>query len=401
MKVKNETFRDKIQDSWAERFYRENEESNEGGSGGVQNVHKQLSGCTNSTSNNKDSKNDRSSRNGILHLCPRAGKIRTSIRIFRKVEEEIQASPKILICYPDKNIQKSWEDDFIEVEYNNPNIHYITHISLEKVIEDYDIIVCDEIHLLSAKQKSNFRKLMKYNKDSLIIGLSGTLSKSTEEELKEELGLPVQVEYGLEDAIKDGIISDYKITVIKVKLDNKTIVDPKKQRTEKQKYNAISWVIKNKGQSLFLNLARMRIIHNSLGKLEATKKILNKLKDERVLVFCANNKIAKELGCKIHTSKYNDQEEFEKFIKNNSEINHLAVCRIGNTGISFKRLDNIIINAFDSNSENLTQRICRSLILDEPGKISNIYIITSDEEVELKWLKKSLEFFDPKKIKYE
>jgi superfamily II DNA or RNA helicase len=145
----------------------------------------------------------------------------------------------------------------------------------------------------------------------------------------------------------------------------------------------------------------MRLIHNSISKLTATKKLLDKLKDERVLVFCANNKIAKELGCKIHTSENYDQESFEEFVANNSQINHLAVCKIGNTGVSFRNLNNIVISAFDSNSENLTQRICRSLILDEPGKISNIYIVTSNEEVELKWLKKSLEFFDPKKIKYE
>jgi len=339
---------------------------------------------------------------GILHLCPRAGKIRTSIRIFCKFQR-IQGNgyPKILICYPDKNIQKSWEDDFITVGYNNPNIHYITHVSLGKVIEDYDIIVCDEIHLLSAKQKSTFKKIMKDNKGALIVGLSGTLAKNTEQELKKELGLPVIVEYTLEEAIRDGIISDYKITVIKVDLDNKTIVDQKKSRTEKQKYNAISWVIKSKGQSLFLSLARMRLVHNSLSKLTATKKLLDNLKDERVLVFCANNKIAKQLGCKVHTSKNNDQEGFEQFVANNSQINHLAVCKIGNTGVSFKLLDNIVINAFDSNSENLTQRICRSLILDSKDKVSNIYIITSTEEVELKWLKKSLEFFDHKKIKYE
>jgi superfamily II DNA or RNA helicase len=396
--VKNETFRDQIQNKWAEEFYSGKTISIPGS---IQLSDKnQTNSDQRSNKGSKDSVH-RSSTNGILHLCPRAGKIRTSIRIFCKYQRETGIQPKILICYPDKNIQKSWEDDFIEVGYNNPNIHYITHISLGKIIEDYDIIVCDEIHLLSAKQKNTFKKIMRDNKHSLIVGLSGTLAKNTELELKNELGLEVIVKYTLEEAIKDGIISDYKITVIKVGLDNKTIVDQKKQRTEKQKYNAISWIIKSKGQSLFLNLARMRLIHNSISKLTATKKLLDKLKDERVLVFCANNKIAKELGCKIHTSENYDQESFEEFVANNSQINHLAVCKIGNTGVSFRNLNNIVISAFDSNSENLTQRICRSLILDEPGKISNIYRVTSNEEVELKWLKKSLEFFDPKKIKYE
>lgn len=340
---------------------------------------------------------------GILHLCPRAGKIRTSIRIFKKIEKLLGAKPRILIAYPDKNIQQSWEDDFAAVGWNANAVEYVTHISLSKVKKnDYDIIVCDEIHLLSANQKTQFNELIKtkHNQNSYVIGLSGTLSEKTELELRQELKLPVLIEYTLEEAINDGIISDYKINVVKVDLDDVTIVDKKKKRTEKQKYRAITWVIENKEQSLFLSLSRMRIVHNSLSKIAMTKRILSKLKDKRTLVFCANNKVAKELGCKVHTSKFHDQDEFEKFIGDTSKHNHLAVCKIGNTGVSFKSLDHIVINAFDSNSENLTQRICRSLILDEKDKVSTIYIVTSNEKAELRWLEKSLEFFDQNKIKY-
>lgn len=338
---------------------------------------------------------------GILHLCPRAGKIRTSIRIFKKVEKLLGAKPRILITYPDKNIQGSWESDIIAVGYKNPSIEYSTHISLSKVkANKYDVIVCDEIHLLSANQKTQLNELLKHNRDSYVIGLSGTMSEKTELELRTECKLPIIAEYTLDEAISDGIISDYKIVVVKVDLDDVTIVDKKKKRTEKQKYRAITWVIENKGQSLFLSLSRMRIVHNSLAKIAMTKRILSKLKDKRTLVFCANNKVAKELGCKVHTSKFHDQDEFEKFIGDTSKHNHLAVCKIGNTGVSFKSLDHIVINAFDSNSENLTQRICRSLILDEKDKVSTIYIVTSNEKAELRWLEKSLEFFDQNKIKY-
>jgi len=35
-----------------------------------------------------------------------------------------------------------------------------------------------------------------------------------------------------------------------------------------------------------------------------------------------------------------------------------------------------------------------------PDKKAYIYIVSSDESVELKWLNKALEFFDKKKIKY-
>src|SRR5687768_5508324 len=97
---------------------------------------------------------------GILHLCPRSGKIRTSIRIFCKYQRIYGYRPKILICYPDKNIQKAWEDDISAVRYKNPDINYVTHVSMYKEAPgSYDIVVCDEIHLLSEKQKRDFNKL--------------------------------------------------------------------------------------------------------------------------------------------------------------------------------------------------------------------------------------------------
>jgi superfamily II DNA or RNA helicase len=240
---------------------------------------------------------------------------------------------------------------------------------------------------------------MQGNPGSYILGLSGTLSEQTELELLAELNMPVILEYTLDQAINDGIISDYKIHIIKVNLDDTKKIYKKNTRTEKAQYRAYSWVIENKGHSLMLNLGRMRVIHNSLAKTKATIDILDKLRNQRALVFCANNKVAKLVGCKLHTSKFNNQEDFEKFITGKGS-NHLAVCKIGNTGVSFKSLDHIVVNAFDSNSENLTQRICRSLILDAPSKVSNIYIISSTEKAELKWLEKALEFFNKTKINY-
>jgi len=341
-----------------------------------------------------------SNRKNILHITMRVGKCRIGIKIFSLLEEELKREPKILICYPDKNIENSWKEEFKKCKYENSNIEFCTHISLHKITKNkYDIIVIDEIHLLSENQKKNLNKLLSNNKKSSILGLSGTLSQKTKTELYEDCGLDVLVNYSLEDAVKDKIISDYRIHIIKTELDNSIIKDHKKKRTEKQIYKAYTWVIENKGPSLILNLSRMRIIHNSISRLKAVKKILEKLKDKRVLIFCANNKIAKELGCKIHTSKINNQDFFDKF-KDGKGSKHLAVCKIGNTGTSFHNLNHIVIQAFDSNSENLTQRIARSLILEKESDISHIYIVISREKAELNWLSKSLEFFNKEKIKF-
>jgi superfamily II DNA or RNA helicase len=338
---------------------------------------------------------------GILNLCPRFGKIRTTINILKKIKPK-----SILIAYPDNKIKESWESDFKEMKYKNENITYTTHLSLHKHQNDvFDIVVIDEIHLLSEAQIEAARALLEYNPQ--VLGLTGTMTTYTQKTLLDELDLPVIAEYPIEQAVREGVIVDYEISVIRVPLDDKRINDYKgKKRTEKKHFDSYGWVIdslERQGKAtMFLRLARMRIIQNSLAKMEATRKLLAKHKDERVLVFCGTTKIADSLGIPSHHSKSGVNELFTEFANGNDAINHMAVVKIGNTGVTYKPLNRVIINYFDSNAENLAQKInrCMAMEYNTPDKKAHIYIITSNEEVELKWLKKALEFFDKEKIKY-
>lgn len=82
-----------------------------------------------------------SDRRNILYLCPRFGKIRTSLNIFKGLDI---LHPTILVCYPDNKIRTSWENDFEKFEYENPNVTFTTYLSLKKhTSEKFDIIVLD------------------------------------------------------------------------------------------------------------------------------------------------------------------------------------------------------------------------------------------------------------------
>jgi superfamily II DNA or RNA helicase len=335
---------------------------------------------------------------GILNLCPRFGKIYTTINILEKLDKDIN----ILIAYPDLKIKTSWEEDFNARKYNNPNITYTTHLSIKKHTEAvYDLVVLDEIHLLSEAQIEAVKELKCIN----VLGLTGTLSSYTEKTLREELGLNVLAEYPIEQAIEEGVIVDYEITVVTTPLDDVIKYNYKgKWKTEKKQFDAYGWVIdqmERQGKAtMFLRLARMRIIQNSVAKLRLTQRLLQKHKDERVLVFCGVTSIADSLGIPVYHSKAGDKEVFEDFA--NGEGNHLAVVKIGNTGVTYKPLNRVIINYFDSNGENLAQKInrCMAMEYNTPDKKAHIYIVCSTEEVEKKWLNKALEFFDKNKIKY-
>ena len=340
-------------------------------------------------------------RFGILDLCPRFGKIFTTINILKMMPEDID----ILIAYPDREIEKSWKEDFKKRGYKNKNITYTTHLSLKKYIENkYDLIVIDEVHLLSDAQIAVCKEMFMFNRE--VLGLTGTLSSWTEKTLSEELGLRVLAYYPIETAIAEGVVTDYHITVFKVPLDNvKRGMFKNPSRTEKRQFNALTYVIgekvKNGDNSMFLRLSRMRIIQNSVAKRLKTIELLRKHKDERILVFCGTTRVADSLGITSHHSKNKNADKFEEFAKGSGE-NHMAVVKIGNSGVTYKPLNKVLINYFDSNSENMAQKInrCMGMEYDTPDKKAHIYIVCTDEIVEQKWLNKALEFFDTNKITY-
>lgn len=341
------------------------------------------------------------SRFGILDLCPRFGKIYTTINILETMSDDID----ILISYPDKEIEKSWKEDFKKRGYKNKNITYTTHLSLYKHVDKkHGLVIIDEIHLLSDAQIRACIELFMLNRD--VLALTGTLSVWSEKKLSEKLGLKVVGFYPIDKAISEGVVTDYQISVFRVPLDNIVTGNFKNpQRTEKKQFSALSWVIQKKLQegenTMFLRLNRMRIIQNSVAKRNKTLAILGKHKDERILVFCGITKIADSLGITSHHSKNKNGDKFKEFAEGNGE-NHFAVVKIGNAGVTYKPLNKVIINYFDSNSENLAQKInrCMGMEYDTPDKKAHIYIISTDEKVEQKWLDKALEFFDNSKIRY-
>ena len=266
------------------------------------------------------------------------------------------------------------------------------------------MVIIDEIHLLSAAQIIECKKLFEENKQ--VIGLTGTLNKWSEKTLKNSLDLRVIAKYPISQAIEEGVISDYQITIVKVPLDDKILNKyGVNKRTEANQFKRYAYVIdkleEDGGNTKFLRLARMRILQNSVAKLNKTKQLLQKFKNERVLVFCGITKIADSLGIPSHHSKSKNKEQFIDFAEGRG--NHMAVVKIGNTGVTYKPLNRVIVNYFDSNGENLAQKInrCMSFEYDNPDKKAQIYIICSDTTVEGKWLKKALEFFDKEKIRYE
>lgn len=343
--------------------------------------------------------------------------------------------PRVLIVYPISTIKASWEQDLNKWGYET-DIKYTTTASLWKIAdkkEVYDLIIVDEIHLLSEANLEELNSLISAG-NRQVLGLSGTISFKTQLEIRNATGLKILADYPIDQAIKEGVISDYEINIIIVPLDNKTkYICPSKKMpafkvTEQARYDFITKEMEQEEKEIRLHnakiiekatksgtladpsdlktidygfrpLQRMHLINGSIGRKFVVKSLLERrFQDSRVLVFCGLTDVADSLDIPVYHSKNKDEKVKKEFCEGNGK--HLATVDMFEAGVTVKPINTAIIASVDSNPENLTQRISRltGYEYDNPEKIAKIYIVCTDT-VEKKWLSKALEFFDPSKIK--
>ena len=336
----------------------------------------------------------------IADIACRTGKIKITL-------DTILSSEKVLVVYPDVSIKQSWKNDLIKWKVRDKKrFKFSTYLSFKKIRDMYDVLVLDECQSISEAQLSAISLYMKHTGIKKVIGLSGSLNDETKQQLKNYLGLETKVKYSIQQAIDDGITSDYNIEVRIVPLsivNNIKIVWKGGEffTSEKANFDYITRQIDNSSGNVqkMARFKRMRAIMNSISKIEATKQVIKEKSNERLMCFCGLTDVADSLGIDVYHSKNSNEQVKQDFI--NGSIDKLAVVRQLNAGVTFPKLNTAVINYFDSNAENQCQRISRITNMDYVGKIANIIIISSNEEVELRWLRKSLEFFDKSKITYK
>lgn len=334
---------------------------------------------------------------GIFHIFQRVGKIRTTLLTIDKLNLK---NPKILVTYPDNSIKDSWLTDIEKFGFQHLNITYCNHASLDKYIDEkWDVLVKDEIHSINSDERIKYSKQLIDN-TKYVIGLSGTISDNKRKELKSLFDLRVIIDYTKEEAIEDGIVADYEIEVRIVNLDNtiKTKNSKGKLVTEAERYRAYSWLIDNKRGGEMIIFSRNRLLQQSIAKKKEILKCLQEFKNQRVIVFTGFNNSAESLEIPYYHSKCKNTESLDDF--NSGKYNHLALSVKGQVGVTYKNLDIVILSNFVTDSAKNEQGLTRSSIKDYGSKVSKFIIICTNTESELKKLKKTLQEFDIKKIKY-
>ena len=275
-----------------------------------------------------------------------------------------------------------------------------TWSSLKKAQGKYDLIVLDEEQFAT---EINCIPLIKNKLKGKKISMTGTPStRSDKEEILFKAGLrKIVYRLSIEEAVALEIISDFKITIVAVDLDNRlgTTVDYG-NRSERDVYELLDKrAVKSyqNGSIPYEIIERANFIKKSQTKLKLAKHILERYcGDSRTLVFSPYIDIAEELCEHSYHSKSDSKESLVKF--QSQEINRLSLVNAGGVGFTYEGVENVVIMQIDSNKTGLsTQKIARSL-LKQGDKQVNVYVLVLDETQDVVWVNTALASFDRNKV---
>jgi superfamily II DNA or RNA helicase len=343
---------------------------------------------------------------GIVLSSVRTGKTRILLTsVIQHMEKNYFGVPfhekHVLVLYPNIDIKNSWLNE-CEIIGCPTKITYCTFASMYKLIdEEFDYIVCDEAHLLGEEnQLPLMERFLEKNKH--VILASGTYSGNTLAAIKNVTNLNLIVNYSTEDAIKDGIVSDFKVIIHKYKLDDKvsyTYGKVKKwNNTELREASRLTRAVNhaNGKTKMFYAIQRMHFINGTNSLISSVKNWIKENTNQRFLLFAGSEKMGKNFNLPMFNSKSETSFNLEAFIS--GDINQLCLIKKGSAGVTYPNLQKIVITGVNSNGENLEQMLGRALLTDTED--AEIHIFVSDQDFQINWLNVALCRVNKDKISY-
>jgi len=295
------------------------------------------------------------------------------------------------------------------------------------VDEEFDIVVCDEIHnYLPENGEINYEyfKFFENNKYRYILGLSASIDAKRLEFLNKIA--PISYKLTLDEAVKLGIISPFTIYNVEIPLTTEELAKYNQllnvylyyEKLLGGRFEAYSNSIKflteeneeNKRNAIiFRNTIKKRqtLLNDAFNKIGCTQNILKYFPDSNGIIFSESilqcHKLIEnnEKAISYH-SKMKKSEKLAAINRLNDQrtkIRYISAVRALNEGLSIDTIEFAIITAGNSKVKDMIQRIGRSCRFVEYKKaiVIRLYVKGTQEE---KWVRKSQEEFDKTNIYY-
>lgn len=357
---------------------------------------------------------------GILEMATGTGKTRTSLKILNRLLREDEVDNVVVATYGNDLLDQwyntllenfSADEMWIYKEYGGQHDlgSFLTknRNKLEALVISYDnlhecidadinnklqktLLICDEVHNMGSKTR---KQALKGELDVFRhrLGLSATpfdpYDPDRNDFLRDEVG-PVVYEFGLDDAIRRGILCELDYTPLFYELSPE---DKEKQQDAFGRFQGMKAEDPTIPKSrLYMMLARVR--KESEEKLPVFERYLEKNTDvlEDCLIFVETKEYGKNVQEIIHdyTKRYrtyygeDDEQNLADF--SNGEISTLVTSKAISEGIDIKSVKNIVLFTSNRSKGTTIQRIGRAMRTDpsNPGKTANIvdFVVRSDIE---------------------
>jgi superfamily II DNA or RNA helicase len=344
-----------------------------------------------------------SSRRAGLHVSMGVGKTYIGLQYINKF------GGKVLVAAPKLTIFESWKNDAVKfgLDYLLQSITFTSYISLTKHNpKDYDIVILDEAH----NTKSSHDEFLS-NFTGRILGLTGTPPKYTYGEKGQmmEQYYPIKYTYGVDEAVGEEILNDYRIFVhtlplgtannIQVGKGNKTFLT-----SEAKNYSWLQSQIQSAVSDKQVFMKRIFLL-NALKqfktKLFFTDFISKRVPPTEKCLLFANTTEQADVICQYsHHSKNSktvNEINLQKFAS--GEVTRLSAVEQLSEGVTVPNLKHIVIMHSYGNEKKASQKIGRALRLNK-DEVAAVHVLCFKNTVDETWVAKSLEDFDISKIKW-
>jgi superfamily II DNA or RNA helicase len=348
-----------------------------------------------------------------------------------KLEEwllQYNQKPIILVVPTEELRDTTWPDEiakFHGVEGTRlfkKYVQAVCYASLNTVAGNGLLLIMDEVHNATANNTKEFSRTFFSNH---IIGLSATPPDPRRDQSKADIiekYAPVVYTYTYADALADGIISGFKVTVIGVPMDiyDKYIKGGSEKKgyfmtTESAAYNYANNQFKKAyamppgaAKSNFIQFVtnkRMHLIYSLKSKVKAAGMLLSKFhvpnKEMRTLVFDQSIERLESLippEFTFHSKKKYKKGEISavhKFMSMENRI--LGAVNALNEGVNLPHIDIEIVMGCNSNARHTVQRIGRSIRYEE-GHTVRIFMLESLGTQDSAWVNEALSEIPPELV---
>lgn len=352
----------------------------------------------------------------LLEAATGSGKSLQAIKLIKK-ERWLIVVPKLVLI-------DNWKDEFIKHGYKSllELVEFVTYASLEKYAATTRkrSIILDEVHNMNERRYLAIKDILNidpFTKKGTgrghVIALSGSVDNDRRPMLH-RLGISTQstFKYTTDEAVDDKIISDYKILVVSLFLENKT---PQPLRfnkwkttynlTEEDAYANLERNYKDllrKGlDTKFAVLDRMKFLYDLPTKFNAARLILSQLSESRrILTFGSSIDQVDKLCPHTHHSKKSKKDTTLQDFKD-GKLSRLGAIQTIAEGVNIPDLDTGFVVQAMSKSRHMIQRLGRMLRTDDnENKKATLIVLAIQGTQDEKWVSNSLSYFDSDKIYY-